>query len=78
MAFYRSTVRPLLFSLDAELSHRATIALCRTVGRVSLAGNALKAQFGVRDSRLETTVVGINFPGPVGLAAGFDKNAEAI
>jgi dihydroorotate dehydrogenase (fumarate)/dihydroorotate dehydrogenase len=48
------------------------------VGRIPLAGNVLKAQFGVKDPRLQSTVAGIGFPGPVGLAAGFDKNAEAI
>jgi dihydroorotate dehydrogenase len=78
MAIYRSTIRPLLFFLDAEVSHRATITLCRTAGLVPFAGNALKAQFGVKDPRLQTTVAGIGFPGPVGLAAGFDKNAETI
>jgi dihydroorotate dehydrogenase len=78
MVLYRSAIRPLLFSLDAEASHRATIALCRMAGSVALAGHALNAKFGVKDTRLQTTVAGVKFPGPVGLAAGFDKNAEAV
>ena len=78
MAFYRRVVRPVLFSFDAELSHRATVTLCETIGRVALANGALEAHFGIKDPRLRTTVAGIKFPGPVGLAAGFDKNAQAI
>ena len=59
-------VRPLLFTLDPELAHRATISALRGLP-------ALTPQF---DSRLASTVAGINFPSPVGLAAGFDKDAE--
>lgn len=78
MELYRRTVRPLLFGLDAEQSHRATLAACRTLGRNRLVLGALDKRFGIRDPRLRTTVAGIEFPGPVGLAAGFDKNAEAV
>lgn len=78
MAFYRSVVRPLLFCLDPESSHRATIAACRTFGRIPFVRAALQQHFGTIDPRLRTTVAGIAFPGPVGLAAGFDKNAQAM
>jgi dihydroorotate dehydrogenase len=67
-----------LFCLDAELSHRAAIATCQMVGRSALARSALEHRFGVNDPRLHTTVAGIEFSGPVGLAAGFDKNAQAM
>src|SRR5664279_3592056 len=77
MAIYRRAIRPLLFALDAEASHRATIGLCRTAGSSGILRRAAKAHFGIKDPRLHTTVGGIEFPGPVGLAAGFDKNAEA-
>ena len=64
--FY-SLARPLVFRLDAERAHRATI-------------NALKAlpkrQVPSFDPSLGQTVAGLHFPSPVGLAAGFDKNAE--
>jgi dihydroorotate dehydrogenase len=54
--------------LDAETAHRATVqAMAKGVGpRPHVAA----------DSRLETMVAGIRFPNPLGLAAGFDKNAE--
>jgi dihydroorotate dehydrogenase len=58
--------RPMLFSLDPETAHRATIFALRGLPTG-------KPRF---DPRLATTAAGINFPSPVGLAAGFDKNAE--
>jgi dihydroorotate dehydrogenase len=58
--------RPLLFRINPETAHRATIFALRAMpsGKFSF------------DSRLASRVAGIDFPSPVGLAAGFDKNAE--
>lgn len=60
-------IRPLAFALDAERAHRATIA-------------ALKLMPAKRPPRLpdslRSTLAGLEFPSPVGLAAGFDKDAE--
>ena len=65
MNLYR-TIRPLIFRLDAERAHRATIAALKLLPkrRPAFAGS------------LTTSVAGIGFPSPVGLAAGFDKDAE--
>jgi dihydroorotate dehydrogenase len=66
MALY-PLLRPLAFAFDAERAHRLTI-------------KALKLKPAGRppapDSVLATTVAGLDFPNPVGLAAGFDKDAE--
>ena len=78
MDFYHAAVRPLLFRLDAETSHRAAVRAAGALGRSRAALGALEQRMGLRDPALRTTVAGIDFPGPVGLAAGFDKNAEAI
>ncbi len=59
--------RPLIFSLEAERAHRLTIA-----GLKALPTRALPAF----DARLASRVAGIDFPSPVGLAPGFDKDAE--
>ncbi|WP_070154386.1 quinone-dependent dihydroorotate dehydrogenase [Sphingobium phenoxybenzoativorans] len=59
--------RPLLFLLDAERAHRLTIAALRAMP----AGNP-----GPADPVLASHVAGIDFPNPVGLAAGFDKDGE--
>ena len=60
-------IRPLAFALDAETAHRATIAALK------LAPKRKSPRF---PDSLGTTVAGLDFPSPVGLAAGFDKDAE--
>ena len=69
--------KPLLFSLPAETAH--TLGH----GAVSLAGTrpldgALARHYAVDDERLRVDALGQSFPNPVGVAAGFDKNAEAV
>jgi dihydroorotate dehydrogenase len=68
MALY-PLVRPLVFALDAERAHRLTIASLKAIP----AGAPAK-----RDRLLATMVSGLDFPNPVGLAAGFDKDAEVF
>jgi dihydroorotate dehydrogenase len=66
VSLYR-IIRPLAFALDAETAHRMTIAALR----------ALPARRPPDSpASLRTRVAGLDFPTPVGLAAGFDKNAE--
>ena len=60
-------VRPLAFALDAERAHRATIAALKLVP---------PHRPPDLPSSLRTRVAGLDFPSPVGLAAGFDKDAE--
>jgi dihydroorotate dehydrogenase len=67
-----SLARPLLFALDAETAHDLTIASLRTLQATPLLPACRSAQGdGV-------TVMGIEFPNRVGLAAGLDKNGECI
>ncbi len=68
MSDYYSIFRPLLFIAGAERAHHMTLNALRT---------GLVPACGVRDyPELETSCFGLDFPSPVGLAAGFDKNAE--
>jgi dihydroorotate dehydrogenase len=68
MALY-PLLRPLAFALDAERAHRATIAALKLIpaGRPA-----------IPDPILAIRVAGLDFPNPVGLAAGFDKDAEVF
>lgn len=66
MSFF-ALVRPLVFALDPERAHRLTVAALKL-----MPGRALPAA----NPALAVTVAGLRFPSPVGLAAGFDKNAE--
>ncbi|HJS41646.1 MAG TPA: quinone-dependent dihydroorotate dehydrogenase [Sphingomicrobium sp.] len=68
MNLYR-TIRPLIFRLDAEQAHRATIGALKWTPR------RRPPRF---PASLTTSVAGIGFPSPVGLAAGFDKDAEVF
>jgi dihydroorotate dehydrogenase len=59
--------RPFLFSFEAERAHRLTITALK----------ALPARVPAHDPALAVTIAGLDFPSPVGLAAGVDKDAEA-
>lgn len=76
MSLYTALVRPLLFRLDAEAAHEAAAAALALAGSLPGARALLAAAFAHRDPALERTVWGLRFPNPVGLAAGFDKDAR--
>ncbi len=75
---YKRILLPLLFRFDAETIHHSVTTLLK----FSLALPGLPALcrklYLVEDKRLERTVFGLTFPNPVGMAAGFDKNAELV
>ncbi len=73
---YRHLLRPLLFGLDPERAHEWTARAARAAAATGPGRVALGALCGRIPAGLETTVAGIRFPGPVGLAAGFDKDGK--
>lgn len=72
---YKILVRPFLFLLDAEKAHYFTFSLVRFLSKIGFSG-LFRALYVVKDKRLQRTVFGLKFDNPVGLAAGFDKNAQ--
>ena len=74
MGLYRAAIRPLLFRLDPERSHE--LAMGALAGVAPLAARVVRPRDG--GGRLRQTVMGLDFPNPVGLAAGFDKRARAV
>ncbi len=68
-------VKPLLFALPPETVHRAVTAGLRTIQGTPLEP-FLARRYTVADQRLSVEAFGLDFPNPVGLAAGFDKNAR--
>ena len=72
---YERLVRPLLFSLDPETAHHFTIALLRHASNFDLVLRTLRA---FQPSPKPKVLFGLNFPNPIGLAAGLDKNGVAI
>ena len=74
MALY-DAAKPLLFRLSPETAHRSVHTLLGAAQRTPLLG-VLQRHYTVEDDRLSTTVFDQQFSNPVGVAAGFDKNAE--
>ena len=72
---YERFVRPLLFSLDAEAAHDLTVAFLQGASHLDLVLRALKI---FRPLPKPKTVFGLEFPNPIGLAAGLDKNGVAL
>ncbi len=72
---YRLIIRPLLFLFDPESVHHFSFLTIRWMGKLGLSG-LIRRCYTVPDPRLEREVFGLRFRNPVGLAAGFDKNAE--
>ena len=72
---YRFIVRPILFLFDPEKIHHFTFFLIKILCKVPLVPLLFKSLYRIEDKRLERTLFGITFKNPVGLAAGFDKNA---
>ena len=72
---YKILVRPLLFLLDAEKAHYFTFSLIRFLSKIGFS-SIFRSLYVVSDKRLEREVFGLKFNNPVGLAAGFDKDAR--
>jgi len=73
---YRLLYRVVLRRVPAEAAHLTAFALIRGVARVPGAAWLLRRWLGPRDPVLRVRALGLSFPGPVGLAAGFDKDAR--
>src|SRR5690242_9547521 len=77
---YRLLYRIVLRRVPAEAAHRLAFGLIRVFGRVARVPGAawlLRRWLGPRDPVLRVRALGLEFPGPLGLAAGFDKDARA-
>ena len=72
---YKLLIRPILFQFDPEKVHYFTFSAIRFIHKIPGVSALIRAFFKVNDVRLEREVFGLKFSNPVGLAAGFDKNA---
>jgi dihydroorotate dehydrogenase len=76
MTLYRNAVRPALFALSADRSHAFAHSTMRTAAPWRTLAAAISLD--VADPGLKTRFAGIEMSNPIGLAAGFDKNAELL
>jgi len=73
---YKQIIRPILFCFDPEAVHHFTFSVVRFVNKIPGISSLIKSLYTVNDKRLEREVFGLKFKNPVGLAAGFDKDAK--
>jgi dihydroorotate dehydrogenase len=73
---YKLLIRPILFWFDPEKVHYFTFSFIRNISKIPGFTSIFKSIYEVKDKRLETDVFGLKFKNPVGLAAGFDKEAK--
>jgi dihydroorotate dehydrogenase len=69
-------LRPLLFQLPPQIAHELAVAGLAPVEHLAPVRALVRAAFTVSDPRLRTRVMGLDFPSPLGVAGGFDKNAH--
>ncbi len=72
---YKTLLRPLFFAFDPEKIHHFTFSLIKFTSKIPGFSWLFRSLYVVDDKRLERELFGLKFKNPVGLAAGFDKNA---
>lgn len=72
---YKLLIRPIFFLFDPEKIHHFSFSMIKFFGKIGFSG-IFKSIYSIEDKKLERELFGITFKNPVGLAAGFDKNAQ--
>ena len=69
-------IRTILFLFDPEKIHHFAVCYLKFLFKIPIISNIIKSHQEINDKRLEREVFGLKFKNPVGLAAGFDKDAK--
>ncbi len=72
---YKAIIRPFLFLFDPEAVHHFTFKMIKLTAKIPFVSKWRRNKYGVENPALGKTLFGLNFKNPVGIAAGFDKNA---
>ena len=75
---YKKLISPFLFLFDPEKIHYFTFFFLKIIFKIPLTRFLVKSYFKVDNDKLKRNLFGITFENPVGIAAGFDKNATHI
>lgn len=75
---YKLIIKPFLFQFDPEKAHKITVGILKFICNIPLGSQVLKAFFNYQHPALHTNIFGLQFPNPVGLAAGFDKDGHYL
>ena len=73
---YKLLIRPILFWFDPEEVHYFSFSFIQFISKIPFVSSILKSIYEVKDQRLQREVFGLKFKNPIGLAAGFDKDAK--
>lgn len=75
---YTQIVKPLLFTQPPDVVHAKAVKMGQRVGRYPAIRNLSSAMWAYKNPRLSQTIHGLHYDNPVGLSAGFDKNAQLV
>ena len=75
---YQHVIKPIFFRIDAETVHNFMVHSGELVGEMPIVRKLFRILFHFDSQVLSQRIKGIYFTNPVGLSAGFDKNAELI
>lgn len=73
---YKSILKPILFLFSPEKAHHLTMTAFKILLNFPLAGGILKKIYCLENQSFNVNVLGLTFPNPIGLAAGFDKDGK--
>ena len=73
---YKFLIKPILFLFNPEWVHHTVFSTLKIIHWIPGMGRLIRRLYQVKDQRLERKLFGLTFPNPVGLAAGFDKDAK--
>ncbi|TCP25743.1 dihydroorotate oxidase A [Tenacibaculum skagerrakense] len=72
---YKLIIRPIFFLFDPEKIHYFTFSLIKVLSKIPFVSSIFRSLYQLNNKKLERNLFGLTFKNPVGLAAGFDKNA---
>ena len=73
---YKLLLKPFFFLFDPEFVHHTVFKLIKLSNKIPGISNLIRSIYVIKDKKLERHLFGLTFPNPVGLAAGFDKDAK--
>src|SRR4030043_1727135 len=74
--FYKNLLQPIFFQIDPETIHDVMVSFGQFLGNYSFLRKFTSLLFYYQNKKLEQKILGIKFKNPIGLGAGFDKNAQ--
>ena len=75
---YKNIAKQLFFLMDPEIVHDRMIKLGNKTGKIKFTKSIMRMTFDYKNPMLEQNIFGIKFRNPIGLAAGFDKDAQLV